>query len=263
MTSDSQPPTPDLRPSTNSGTLSRMSSDHDPEQSPSDLALQQGGRVTAIKPQVRHPDRVSVFLDGAFAFGLPAEAAARDGLTVGEEITADRVQTLLGIDEAAKATTAALAFLAHRPRAEREVRDRLRQKGYGPTAIERAIEKLYGWQYLDDADFARTWVENRTTHRPRGPRLLEQELRQKGIDRETARETIAAAAIDETAAALDLARAKLRTYQGQEPTVIRRRLSGYLARRGFSYATVGPVLDRVLGGEQHDAEFSDPPPDES
>ena len=204
------------------------------------------GRVTGISSQ-RDPNRVNVFLDGTFAFGLDREVAEREGLTVGDELDAERIARLRVADDVAKATTAALGLLARRPRAEREVRDRLRQKGYAPGTIDAAIAKLEGWRYLDDADFARYWVENRESNQPRGRRLLEQELRLKGVDRGIVRDTLATADLDEAAAALELGRAKLRSYAGQDPAVVRRRLAGFLARRGYGFDVVRPVLDRLLG----------------
>jgi regulatory protein len=217
------------------------------------------GRITAIRPQVRDPERVSIALDGAFAFGLPADLAAREGLVTGDELSAERVAALLALDESARATTAALAFLSYRPRSEREVRDRLRQKGYAPAAVDAAIARLEGWRYLDDADFARRWVENRASHQPRGRRLLEQELRHKGVDRETAREVLDDTPLDEEVAALELARTKLRAYAKDDPAAARRKLGAFLARRGYGYDTIRPTLERLFGElEEEDVE---PPPD--
>ena len=213
-----------------------------------------GGTITDLAPQARDPERVNVYLDGAFAFGLPRDLAMTEGLAIGDVLDESRVAALLAADEAARATSASLAFLAYRPRSEREVRDRLRQKGYGPEAIEAAIARLIDWRYLNDADFARLWVENRATHQPRGQRRLEQELRHKGIDREVVREAIAAAELDEEAAALELARAKLGAYAKLEPVVARRRLGGFLARRGYGFEVIRPVLDRLLGEAAEDEE---------
>ena len=210
------------------------------------------GRITAVKPQVRDPERVSVFLDGVFAFGLGAQLALDHGLSVGDDLDAARAAARGGGAATRQATNAALALLAHRPRSLREVRDRLRQKGYGPETIEAAVAKLEGWRYVDDADFARYWVENRQAHKPRGRRLLEQELRIKGVERETVREAIDAAEIDEHAAAVAVGRAKLRSYEGLEPAVARRRLAAYLARRGFGFDVVRPALEVLLGEGQED-----------
>ncbi len=211
-----------------------------------------GGRVTALTRQRRDPERINIFLDGAFAFGLGAEVVLREGLAIGDELTAADVGRLRSLDESGKATSTALALLARRPRSEREVRDRLRQKDYGDAAIDEAIGRLEGWGYLDDAAFARFWVENRVANKPRGERLMAQELWRKGVARPVVQEAIAAAEIDETQAALSVARAKLRAYRGLDPSVARRRLAAYLVRRGFGYDVVRQVLDQVLGNSDDD-----------
>ncbi|MGI9252781.1 MAG: regulatory protein RecX [Thermomicrobiales bacterium] len=212
------------------------------------------GTITKITPQTHDADRMNVFIDGTFSFGLPALAAMEERLAPDQVIDPERLAALLAIDERARAATAALAFLAYRPRSEKEVRDRLKQKGYSPLAIDHAIEKLAGWRYLDDEDFARRWVEHRTTHQPRGTRLIEQELRTRGVNRETVRGAIEDAEIDERAAAIEVARDRARRYQDDDPAVARRKLAAYLARRGFGWDAVRPALDEVLGGDSEDKE---------
>jgi regulatory protein len=216
------------------------------------------GRVTALRPTKRDPDRIAVDLDGSFAFALPATLLADERIDVGDMLESDRVVALLAADQASRATEAALVFLSYRPRSEKEVRDRLRRGGYEQDAIEHAIVRLHEWRYLDDADFARRWVENRTAHRPRGRRLLQQELRQKGIGGEIAREAIDDADLDETGAAEALARRRLPSYAGDEPAAIRRRLGAYLARRGYGYDVIRSALDRALGEAE---DIDDVPPE--
>jgi regulatory protein len=216
-----------------------------PDETPSQTA--RAGRVTALRPTKRDPDRIAVDLDGSFAFALPATLVGDERIEVGDQLDVDQVTALLAADQASRATEAALVFLSYRPRSEKEVRDRLRRGGYEPDAIEHAIGRLHEWRYLDDADFARRWVENRTAHRPRGKRLLQQELRHKGIDGEIARDAIDDADLDETGAAEALARRRLPSYAGDEPAAIRRRLGAYLARRGYGYDVIRVALDRALG----------------
>jgi regulatory protein len=205
------------------------------------------GRVTALRPTKRDPDRIAVDLDGSFAFALPATIVADERIDVGDTLDSDRVSALLAAEQASRATEAALVFLSYRPRSEKEVRDRLRRGGFEQDAIEHAIARLHEWRYLDDADFARRWVENRSTHRPRGRRLLQQELRHKGIDGEIARDAIDDADLDEIGAAEALARRRLPAYAGDELAAIRRRLVAYLARRGYGYDVIRIALDRALG----------------
>ncbi|MGH2561379.1 MAG: regulatory protein RecX [Thermomicrobiales bacterium] len=207
------------------------------------------GRITRIAVQERDPNRLNVDLDGAFAFGVSREIAADERLEVGLDLPAGRVAAIVARDQVGKATDRAISLLARRPRSTREIRDRLRQKGFEAPAIDAAVEKLEGWNYVDDAEFARYWVENRETHKPRGRRLLEQELRTKGVDREVIRDAIDDAELDERTSALEVGRAKLRSYAGLEPVVARRRLGSYLARRGYDYGTVRATVDRLIGDQ--------------
>ena len=91
------------------------------------------------------------------------------------------------------------------------------------------------------------WVENRSTHRPRGRRLLQQELRQKGIASETVRDVIEESDLDEIGMATTLARQRVPRYAGQDPLTVRRRLGGYLARRGYGFDVVRAALNTALG----------------
>lgn len=227
--------------------------DSDPANDPADeRASPQAGTVTRIAEQRRKRGRVWVEIDGRHGFSLADEVVARAGLAAGDDLDEAALEQLLAADEVARATETALAFLAYRPRSEKEVRDRLRRGGFGQSAADQTIARLHEWRYLDDADFARRWVESRAAGRPRGNRLLQQELHQKGIDRETAREIIDEADIDEAAAAEALARSRIGAYAGEEPAVIRRRLGAYLARRGYSYDIVRGAIERVLGDEDSD-----------
>jgi regulatory protein len=207
----------------------------------------QPGTITRITQRRRDRGRFAIEIDGRPGVTVSEDVLFRTGLQVGDAIDAAAIEDLLARDELSRATDAALNFLSYRPRAEREVRDRLRRGGFPTETIDQVIVRLQEWRYLDDADFARRWVENRAAGRPRGQRLLQQELRQKGIDAETAREAIAEAELDEAAAAEELARRRLPAYVGEEPAVVRRRVGAYLARRGYGFDVIRTALERAMG----------------
>lgn len=215
------------------------------------------GVITAITRQAHDPERVSVFLDGVFAFGLTRLLAAEQGLAVGEELSEERVAALRELERQQQALEAAFRLLTRRPRSEREIRERLERHGFSPPVIATVIEKLAAWRYVDDEAFARYWIEQREANRPRGRRLLAQELRLKGVDREVIQEAIAEADVDEIAAARQLAKAKLPRYRQLDPQVRWRRLGTYLMRKGFSYETVRAVLQEVLSGDEESAASDD------
>lgn len=199
------------------------------------------GQITALKIQKRNPQRVNVYLDGTFAFGLARITAA--WLQVGQELSDEKISSLLASDGVEVAFQKAIRFLNNRPRAEAEVWRRLREHQIPDEAILPAIERLRSSGLINDTQFAKDWVENRSTFRPRGCRALAMEMRQRGIPGETIQEAIAD--IDEEALALQAARKQARKLQGVEWLDFRRKLSSFLSRRGFSYATIAPVVIRI------------------
>ncbi len=102
-----------------------------------------------------------------------------------ERVTpAQRRERRAAVDDPAVVLDAAARFLEPRARSESEVRRRLGQAGYRPELVDGTIARLYQLGMLDDEAFARAWIESRDRARPRGERALQQELAQKGIDRE-------------------------------------------------------------------------------
>jgi regulatory protein len=215
-----------------------------PQRAAADIAP---GPVTGITARRRERGRFLIAVSGAPAFTLGEEILFRSGIQIGDVLDAATIARLLADDDVARATEAALHFLAYRARSEQEVRDRLKRGAFAPEVIDATIVKLKDWRYLDDADFARRWVESRARGKPRGQRLLQQELRQKGIDAETSKQAITEADLDEVSAATELARKRLSTMAGEDPAAIKRKISAYLARRGFGFDVVRKALAQATG----------------
>lgn len=203
------------------------------------------GTITAIEEQKRDNARVNVSIDGTFAFGLHADLVLEHRLSTGVELTTADIATLLQADEVKKAITAALNLIAFRPRASGELARKLREKGYAAEAASIAVERMRDLGYLNDARFAERWVENRQEHRPRSARMLQQELRQKGVDAETVAEVLDEAEIDEVGDALALAQKKSAGMSALDQQTRHRRISGFLARRGYGFEVIRKVLEAI------------------
>lgn len=130
----------------------------------------------------------------------------------------------------------ALKLLAMRALSREELRRRLARRGVPPEQISATLAKLTAARYLDDGEYARAWARSRAHRRSLGPTRLAQELRAKGIaERDIAgavQEVYAERGAREVAEAAAMRR--LPALQGLSPEVARRRLAGYLSRRGFA-----------------------------
>ena len=199
------------------------------------------GVVTAMKVQKRNPQRVNIYLDGEYAFGLARITAA--WLQIGQELDDEKIAQLRSQDSHEAAYQKALGFLDYRPRSSAEVRKNLEKHGYEAEVIEQVLERLERSGLINDGQFAQTWVDNRSEFRPRGRRALSMELRQKGLDDEAIEAALSE--LDEDSLAIQAARKQARKLHDLPKPDFRRKLAGFLARRGFGYGVIEPVLERV------------------
>lgn len=196
------------------------------------------GRITSVEPQQHSTERVNVFLDGEFAFGLALIESAH--LRVGEWLSDAELARLQQADTLERAKQKLLELLSYRPRSEAELRRALSERDFPEPVIEEALESLRRVELVDDRAFVAFWVENRTQFRPRGRRALNQELREKGIPTPLIEEALAD--FDETAAGWAVAEQQARRLSHLPPEQFRKRLSDRLARRGFSFDFIREAL---------------------
>ncbi len=199
-------------------------------------------RITAIEPQKKNPQRVNVYLDGEFAFGLSRVVAA--WLKSGQELSEEKITTLKAEEEREAVYQKALHFLGYRPRSSVEVRQNLSKHNVSEAVIDETLHHLHEAGMLDDAAFARIWVENRNTFRPRSKSSLRMELRRKGLDEEVIG-SVLEEQVDEAALAGAAARKYARRLAGLEWPEFRQKLGGFLARRGFSYDISSPLVSEI------------------
>ena len=215
-------------------------------------------KITAIEVQRRNPNRVNIHLDGEFAFGLTRIVAA--WLQVGQTLDNEKIAQLQAEDARERSMQQAMLFLSYRARSEAEIRQNLRKHEIPEAAIEETLERLRRGGFANDKEFASAWVENRTTFHPRGRRALALELRQKGLDDTTIESALEG--VDDDALAYEAGLKKAGKLRIQDWSEFRKKLSEFLARRGFSYPVIAPVVRRLWNeihteGEKHTIDYEE------
>ena len=199
-------------------------------------------KITAIKLQKRNPHRVNIYMDGEFAFGISRIIAG--WLDIGHELDDEEIISLQAKDEEEVAYQRALKFISYRIRTEDEIRRNLTKHSIRSEVISDVLNRLRRNGLVDDIQFANSWVENRNEFRPRAHRMLTYELRKKGISDEVILQSLDSTTPDEELA-FKAAQNQFHKYEEFEWSDFRRKLSGFLARRGFSYTIISLVVDQV------------------
>ena len=216
-------------------------------------------KITAVDPSPRRPDWWHISIDDAYAFSLDGATVIAEALAPGRELTDEDLGRLRGLAEESRLMEAALSFLTVRPRSRAEVRRRLmqpRRKRAVPPAevVNRVLDRLAEKHLLDDREFAGYWVEQRERFSPRSSYALAQELRQRGVDRETSDAMVDAER--DSQRALDAARTRVRALTGADYQTFRTKLTAFLQRRGFNYSiaceTVRALWEETGGAQPED-----------
>jgi regulatory protein len=211
--------------------------------------------ISGIVPAPRPAGRFAVLVDGREAAVLTLEAIERLRLAVGRSVIGLEDQIAL---EAKRIHTydRAVNILAFRARSSNELARSLQRKGEEKPHIDWAIARLQEQGLLDDAAFARSFARAKVVGGKQSRRRVQLDLARKGVSRSMSDEAIETVfeeeAVDQRAIVEDAARKKLRSLAGLDPAVQRRRLYGFLARRGYELDDIRSVLSAIgssLGAE--------------
>ena len=210
--------------------------------------------ITKIIEQKRSPNRRSVYLDGAFAFGCNLNVIARFRLREGLQLTQARIDEVQQGEVRQECFDAAMRALQTRLHSRAELRKKLMRKEWGDAVIDGVLDDLQRLGYLDDARFAKTKALSAAQHKHHGRRRAMLELIRAGVKGDVAERALDDVydAHDSMAVARELAKKQAARLKKLDPIVARRRLVGMLQRRGFDYDSIKPVVHEVLGDSQEE-----------
>ena len=206
--------------------------------------------ITAIKKE-RGKYRVTV--NETEDILVPVSLMRERPLKEGQPIDLEDYDKWLLLRQYRFALDRAVGYLAARARSTREIEQKLLQAGYRPSTVEMVIYKLQRESLLDDADFARQWVESRQ-NRKLGRSRIAQELRRKGISQEETEEALSSIEDeDQLSGAIALAqKAAARIKPGEDPRKAANRISGMLARRGYSWDITRQAIQEALSKDMEE-----------
>lgn len=194
--------------------------------------------------------RYNLFLDEAFFCGISEETLIKLGLRKGMQVDEEELESILKEESRNKCFEYCMRLLGRQSYFERALADKLRQKEYSNEDIDYALEKLKTYHYLDDTKLAEGFVKDKKRFAKKGPSYIAGALRMKGIDSETIAKTLEEHYSEEEQIdnCREAAAKKLETYRRkyEDTYVLRSKLYGYLAQRGFSSSVIGKVTEELL-----------------
>lgn len=196
-------------------------------------------KITKIEIQKKKPNRRSIYIDGKYAFEVNVETLLQFNLVENDSITQKKADEIQKAEEKRACKESALNLLSYRMRTEKEMNKRLKEKKYNEEVIEEVIEELKRINLINDLEFAQAWIRERGNSY--GKFKLRNELCEKGVPEDIIDTVLSDASIDESDIARNLAQKWLKSHKTLSPDVLKRRLAGFLLRRGISYDTINSI----------------------
>jgi regulatory protein len=204
-----------------------------------------GGTITNVAFQKQDPNRCSVFLNDAYAFGLHVDIVMRTGLKKGMNLSEEQCKELTDEDVYFKAMKRCMDYIAYRLRTAAEIDTRLRQLGVPDAIAERIRQKLNDLDLINDAEFARMFAESRVRSKGFGFIRIKQDLMQKGIPADMAEEALRLTYPEEDQMVqlekqVELAGRKYRKETDERQR--KQKMTQFLMRRGFNSDQIRKAL---------------------
>ena len=208
-------------------------------------------KITAIEQQKKNKNRMSVFLDGAFAFGIDAFSLYALQLSVGDDIDAARLaeikRTVLFEDAKAKAAK----LISSRSYTVRDMKKKLTEYTGDEETAAKTIEFLKEYRLLDDHDYARRYAADCLRLKKLGKRMIRIKLLEKGISAFLADEVLAEMETEETERE-NVEALLVKKLKGDVSSKNIMKTKRYLASRGYSFDEIDAAFRKIKAESEDD-----------
>lgn len=205
-------------------------------------------KITKIEQQKRNKDRFSLFIDDEFYMGIDQDVIIKHYLTKGMEVDEKFLNEIIKTEEQNKSNNTALNYISFKPRSEKEVRTKLKDKEFDEDIIDNTIAFLYKYNYLNDYDYGKSLINDKKNFKKAGTNLLKQELYKKGIAKDTIQELIEESYDydEEYEMAYAVAIKKYNLIKNEDKNSIYRKLYSLLGRKGYGFDIINKVVKNII-----------------
>ena len=199
-------------------------------------------KITSIEPQKRK-GRYNVFLNEEFAFGADKETIFHFGLRKNDELSEERIKEIKDYDEFNLGKKTAFSFLGYKPRTEKELKKKLKEKKISEQNIEKTLNTLKEFKFLDDNQYAKMFLEEKLNYKPAGKRLISMKLAEKGIKKEVIENVISSQYSEEKEKkkAKELLAKYIKKVKAKSDIDKKQKCYRYLLSKGFDFDIIKEV----------------------
>lgn len=202
--------------------------------------------ITKIEQQLKHAERYNIYIDGEFVLGVYDDTLLKFQLRKGDEINSGKLAEIREYDEYNYGKNIAYKFLSYKPRSIKEVKNKLTYKKISKPSVEKIIEHLKKYQFLNDEAYAKMYLEQKVNSKGMGKSMVQFKMIDKGIDKEMISKVIDENYPEEKQieAGKKLLEKYLKKKQKiEDKNVLKQKCYQYLFSRGFSYGIIAQILN--------------------
>jgi regulatory protein len=206
--------------------------------------------ITKITTQKKQTGRFNIYVnDGGgekYAFSVDEDVLIKYQLKKGTELDEFTQMEVLFQDTIRKAIGTAIQYLSHRMRSEKEVKDHLKEKEIDDTVIQEVIHRLYNLNYLNEEEFAYAYVRTQINTTDKGPNIIKQELREKGVNGELLEKVLLEYTDDlQFSKAVQLTIKAQKKQRNDSQFLFEQKLKQTLSRKGFPFSIIDEAVTEM------------------
>ncbi|MBP7279292.1 MAG: RecX family transcriptional regulator [Sedimentibacter sp.] len=210
-------------------------------------------KITKIEYQKKNKERLNIYIDDEYGFSVDISILIEYSLKKDMVLDDSLIDDILRSEERTSVYNYGISILSRYARSEYELRLKMKNKGFEPELIDKAVGTLKEQKYLDDDRYCEMFINDKINISKDGVRKIKEALYYKGIDKKIIEEKIKNISQDsEEERALILGSKKLPNIKETDTRKKIAKLSNYLIGKGFEYETVNKTVRKLLSIEADD-----------